>query len=440
MTDDVDGLAARRSQTTRLAVLFGLIYFIQGIGEPTTGLIAQPVRSMLASWGKNAEEIAYFMLIVGFPWYIKPLFGIMTDFIPLFGMRRKSYLLIATLLAALGLIFAGMWDFGDSADADGSTVLMLLLLLPCIGVAFTDVVADALMVEKGQPLNYTGRLQSIQWASLYTAGILTGVIGGWLSQNNLQQRGFVICGSLTFVTFLAAWFMVDEPADAKVDLQAAKKTLRTTWKTIRHGFVLPVAAFLFLLNFNPFSGDVQYVHMTQALGLSEQVYGNTQSVNSVTAIVACMVYGVLAPRLRIRTLIHLSLVTMVLSSLGFWGLHDETSAYIIAGVVGFFYMITLLVQLDMAARYCPPESAGTVFALLMSLTNFSYSLSNTVGGNWYTAWGTDWGAERAFDVLVGVGALFTAACWLLLFILPKDTDMTPSETMEFEAKQASEEE
>lgn len=411
-----ESVPANAGAAVKLSILFGLIYFVQGVGEPTTGLIAQPVRSLLKDWGLGAAEIAQFMLIVGFPWYIKPVFGLMTDFLPILGSRRKSYLLITTLMAALGLIFAGSMDLPTGA----TTTLLLLLLLPTIGVAFTDVVADALMVEKGQPLGITGRLQSVQWAALYTAGILTGVVGGWLSQNNYQQIGFVICGVLTLLTFVTAAGWVKERRDATIDVESIKNTAKLTWKTIKGGFVLPVAAFLFLLNFNPFSGDVQYVYMTDTMGLSEQFVGNTYSVGSVAAILACVVYGWLAPRIRVRTLIHISLVTMVISSLCYWGMVGEKSAMAIAAIVGFFYMITTLVQLDMAARYCPPETAGTIFATLMSLSNLSVGLSSAVGGHWYEAWSKGWGAERAFDVLVGVGALFTAACWLLLFILPKE--------------------
>ncbi len=412
---------AIRQQTAKLAVLFGLIYFVQGIGEPTTGLIAQPVRSMLKEWGLGAADIASFMFVVGFPWYIKPVFGLLTDFVPVFGMRRKSYLLMATLVAAGGLIFAGVLDL----PAGSTTLLMWLLLLPCAGVAFTDVVADALMVEKGQPLNYTGRLQSIQWAALYAAGILTGVVGGWLSQNKYQQMGFIICGVFTLVTFVATLVLVKEPRTHRVDLDAAKATMKSTWGALRGGFVVPVAVFLFLLNFNPFSGDVQYVYMTDVMGFSEQFVGNTYSVGAVASITACLVYGIIAPKIHVRTLIHLSLVTMVISSLCYWGMTDETSAMVIAAAVGFFFMITTLVQLDMAARYCPAESAGTIFAILMSLTNLSYSLSSQVGGGWYEAWSKDWGPTTAFDVLVGVGAAFTAACWLLLSILPKEDPELP---------------
>ena len=400
----------------RLALLFGVIYFVQGVGEPTTGLIAQPTKSLLRGWGLGAEEIAGFMLIVGFPWYIKPVFGLLTDFVPILGSRRKSYLLMSTMMASLGLLLAGVMDLPDGSV----NTLMWLLLLPCAGVAFTDVVADALMVEKGQPLGLTGRLQSVQWGALYTAGILTGVVGGYLSQHNLQQLGFIVCGVLTLVTFGLAWFVVKEKRDAKVDVASAKKTLSVTWKTLRNGYIVPVAIFLFLLNFNPFSADVLYVHMTTALGLSEQFVGTTYSVGAVASIAACFVYGGLATRFKVRTLIHISLVTMVLCSLSYWGLSGETSALVIAAVVGFFYMITTLVQLDLAARYCPPESAGTIFALLMSLSNLSVGLASAVGGGWYESWKVDWGTGFTFDVLVAVGAGFTAACWLLLFIMPKD--------------------
>ena len=35
-------------------LLFGMLYFVQGIVEPTEGLIAQPVRSLLKSWDHTA--------------------------------------------------------------------------------------------------------------------------------------------------------------------------------------------------------------------------------------------------------------------------------------------------------------------------------------------------------------------------------------------------
>ena len=71
-----------------------------------------------------------------------------------------------------------------------------------------------------------------------------------------------------------------------------------------------------------------------------------------------------------------------------------------------------MIQLDLAAQVCPPRVAGTLFALLMGLSNLAVSLSTWLGGDWYERGIARWGATTSFNILVGVGALFTAACWL----------------------------
>jgi hypothetical protein len=76
-----------------------------------------------------------------------------------------------------------------------------------------------------------------------------------------------------------------------------------------------------------------------------------------------------------------------------------------------------LIQLDLAARACPPHVAGTLFALLMSLSNFSMQLSLWLGGPMYDLLKTRYGAAFAFNALVAIGAAFTAGCWLLLPLL-----------------------
>jgi predicted MFS family arabinose efflux permease len=85
-------------------------------------------------------------------------------------------------------------------------------------------------------------------------------------------------------------------------------------------------------------------------------------------------------------------------------------------------MITFLTQLELASRYCPPAAAGTVFALLMSLSNLSVSLSSIVGGRLYEAWKLSFGVDTAYSLLVVVGAGFTLLCWFLVLLFPKSRE------------------
>ena len=52
--------------------------------------------------GWTPLQVTAYFAVLNFPWVIKPVFGLVSDFIPLFGYRRKSYLIIASVCAAAG--------------------------------------------------------------------------------------------------------------------------------------------------------------------------------------------------------------------------------------------------------------------------------------------------------------------------------------------------
>src|SRR5512147_1851538 len=82
-------------QARRLAALFAVVYFSQGM----YGLPDQAISIGFKGQGLTADLVARFFLIASIPWFIKPLYGLLSDFVPLFGRRRKSYLLLTSALA-----------------------------------------------------------------------------------------------------------------------------------------------------------------------------------------------------------------------------------------------------------------------------------------------------------------------------------------------------
>jgi Na+/melibiose symporter-like transporter len=394
-----------------------MLYFVQGISEPTEGLIAQPTRSLLRNWGYSAEAAGWFMAAVALPWAIKPLYGLITDFVPLAGTRRRSWLLITTLITAVSLV--AMYLVGVPRGAAG--ILLLWLLMPTVGVAFSDVVVDALMVEEGQPRGLTGQLQSVQWTAMWIATILTGFVGGALSQRNLQEVGFLIAGLATAVSFVIAWFVVRDPKQPTAQdhtsgarTQDWRDALRAMGHTFRQPGILTIGAFLFLWNFNPFTTYVLYLHMVEHMGFSEQFYGNTISLQAIGSLVASLAYGIYCRRLTLTQLVHLSIATGVLATLAYWWLTGTWSALAISLLVGFVYMTGTIIQMDLAARLCERETAGTTFALLMSLTNLAVSASMYTGGLMHNRLARGMHFTFAFETTVAVGALSTACCWLLM--------------------------
>ena len=170
-------------EAKRLAVLFGVVYFAQGMWY----LPNQTITIILKDRGLSAGQVADFGLITIVPWFIKPLYGLLSDFVPLFGRRRQSYFLLTSALAGVaGLLLAwGNWiTTGEiwTFDVFGLTTFTLvegvaLFTVMAFGLAFTDVLTDAMMVENGRPRGLTGAFQSVQWACITLASVLVGELG-----------------------------------------------------------------------------------------------------------------------------------------------------------------------------------------------------------------------------------------------------------------------
>lgn len=341
---------------------------------------------------------------------------------PLAGSQRRSYLLLTTAVASVSLLAAYVMPLGS-----GMAVLLLLMLLPAaVAIAFSDVVIDAMMIEAGKPRGMTGRLQSIQWTAMYAATIVTGVVGGALSQWGMQQAGFLIAGLSCAVSLVAIALLVRERRRTAKPAPPSR-AFDQMWRAFRQPGIAGIGAFLFLWSFNPFSSTVLYYYSIQALHFSEQFVGTLTSLNAVGLLTGSIIYGVVCRVIPMPWLVHGSIVAGVLATIAYLGYRDATSGVVISLVVGFVYAIGSLIQLDLAARVCRPETAGTTFALLMSLTNLGTAVSQGIGGSIFDAMVARYGHAPAFQILVAVGALFTAGCWLLVPLL-NQVALSPSKT------------
>ncbi len=133
----------KKSGWLPLAIVFASVYFfsMNGLGA-LPGLAINFLLKDKA--GLTPSQLAYFQAVTLIAWVIKPLWGMISDLFPIFGSRRKSYLVLTSLCAAAcWLILALLPDPSIAAP------LLILLTLIYMAYAFQDVVSDGLMVETG---------------------------------------------------------------------------------------------------------------------------------------------------------------------------------------------------------------------------------------------------------------------------------------------------
>jgi Na+/melibiose symporter-like transporter len=403
----------RGTGTAGAYTFFAALYFVQSVGDPTSGLIAQPVRSLLRSWGESPAALGALMALLAIPWTLKPLFGLLSDFVPLFGSRRRNYLLLANFVAAASLLVLAFISLSQ-----GTRWLLFALLLPTtMGIALGDVIVDALMVEKGQPLGLTGRFQSTPSTAANAALLLTGVLGGYVAEERLQSFAFALCAALWMFAFAVTWGYARDDHGEHLDAASLRETGAALLGVFRNPLFLAVCALLTLWSFNPVWGSVLYLHMTEGLGFSEQDFGNVTSAFFAGSLAGSVGYGIYCRSVRLSTLLHLSILAAIVSNAIYWQLSSLTSAYVVSVIAGVAYMTGTLIQLDLTARIIPTRAAATIFATVMALTNFAGTGSEAFGSWLFDTARTSYGHESAFSLVVAASVAAAMSCWLVVPVL-----------------------
>jgi MFS family permease len=380
----------------RLALLFGIVYFAQGMWY----LPDQTISIVLKERGLSAGQVATFYFVARFSWNVKPLYGLLSDFVPLFGRRRQSYFwLTSALAAAAGLTLALL-------TAHPYQALLALFTAMGVGLAFTDVLTDALMVETGKPLGLTGAFQAVQWAAISTAAVASGEVGGRLAEGRDLRAAFAVATVFPLVSLVMSLLYVKEPPRTGTEREA----IRETWLAVRGALgdraVWVVAGFILFWTFSPSFGPALLFYQTDRLGFSQQFIGRLFALASAMGVLGAFVYAPLSRRLPLRRIINVSIGIGVAGTLAYFLYRDALSALVIDALFGGVGMIAQLAFLDLAAKACPRRVEATFFALLMSVYNVGSGISQWLGGHLYDALG--------YEPLILISATMTAMAWLLV--------------------------
>jgi MFS family permease len=165
-----------------LAIL--TVYFVQG----SLGLARLATSYyMKDTLHLSPADMANIGGITTLPWVIKPLYGFLSDGFPLFGYRRRSYLVLAGLIGCLSWLTLGL-DY-----AQGTNALIAFIVLGSASVAVSDVVVDSVVVERSREgQGEAGELQSLCWGAASVGGILSAYFSGSLLTTMSPQQVFTI--------------------------------------------------------------------------------------------------------------------------------------------------------------------------------------------------------------------------------------------------------
>ena len=395
---------AERSELVRWAILVGAGVFATTFAQPA--VLKLPLQYLLKSdLHVSRDAMAAFFAVGALAWYFKPLAGILSDSVPLFGTRRRHYLLLS------GVAAGGLWLLIGLVPRTYAALLAAVIAMNAMLVVGSTVVGGV-MVEIGQRYRATGRLSSARYFVQNACVLLGGPVGGFLAARSFGLTALV--GAAVALSVVpVAWWLLREPPVAGTGAAAwtrAKAELRTL---MHSGTLWSAAGLLFLVYIAPGFQTPLYYYQTDTLGLSQEFIGTLSFFSGAFGLVGAFLYGVLCRRLPLRWLLALGIALSALGTLGYLFYRSGMAAALIEGENGLLVTLAELALMDLAARATPRGSEGLGFALMMSVRNAALAVSDIFGS---------WLIERhqvSFFSLVWLNAGTTALVLLAVPFLPR---------------------
>jgi len=358
-------------------LLIPFVYFIAGsvslAGVATTFYFKEDL-------GLTIPQTQILGSIAIIPWSIKPLYGFFSDRTPVFGLRRKPYLILAGLLGSAGYFSMATWvqSFWEAFAA---------VFISGMGFALADVIVDGIVAERSLTQREAGQLQSVCRAALLMGALIVAYLSGILVELIGARNVFFITGIMPLLTCIMALLIHESPSFLQ------PFSIKETWHSIRSAIspeILWAALFLFVWRSTPSSGSAFSYFLIDELHFEPEFFGRLSVISNVMGIIGILIFRKFLLSVPLRTLFFWIIVASVTLSLPTLGL--IYGWYTVLGISPQFFAIgdTLisaplseigfLPLMVLIARICPKGVEATMFALLASLANIGLAISDIGGG------------------------------------------------------------
>jgi BT1 family len=407
MRSQATGPSAPYNHTLLIAGIVTIVGFLTTTLAQPRVLMHLPLQNLLKNvLHTDRSANAAFFFWIGLPWYIKPLLGILSDSVPIFGSRRKSYILIGALAATAA------W-FSLITATHSYSEMLVICMIANLATVVASTALGGYMVEAAHATSGAGRLTSLRNFAMQFSYLVAGPAGGFLGTLALGWTALA-CGSIAFLIAPVAWWMVREsyyrPAPAG-SLHDMGRSLRIM---ARARIVWAAAAVAALFYVAPGLNTALFYLQQNTLHLNTQDQGHLVFLNAGGGMLAAAAYGFFAARrLSLRTLLRVCLVSSALAPLGYLFYDSYLHAQTIEAANGFGGALGEIAIMHLAVRATPTGSEALGFAVLMAVRNFFM-------------WGSDWlgsalidSLHVPFNAVVYINSGMTLLVVPLALVLPK---------------------
>ncbi|XP_023002314.1 probable folate-biopterin transporter 2 [Cucurbita maxima] len=330
--------------------------------------------------------------ITSIPWMVKPIWGLFTDLVPIFGYHRRPYFVFAGLLGVISLLSLSLLEKLHLPLA------ILLLTVGSAGVAIADVTIDACVAQNSSfHPTLAADLQSLCALSSSIGALLGFSISG-IFVHLIGPKGVYGLLAIPGGLVLLVGVLLNEPHMPNFNYrQVSEKFVsagRAMWMTLKIPNVWRPCLYMYLslalcLDINE-GLFYWYTDSKDGPKFSQENVGFIFSIGSVGSLLGALLYQYVLKGHQFQDLLFWTQLIFSLSGmLDFllvlrlnlkFGLPDYFFIVIDESVHQLVNRLKWMPLLVLSSKLCPRGIEGTFFALLMSIDNVGLLSASWGGG------------------------------------------------------------
>ncbi|RLN56992.1 hypothetical protein BBJ29_005070 [Phytophthora kernoviae] len=282
--NDIEGGALREGGMPVLTSKenIGLLCQYAAVGM-VYGMLPATIYPLLQNYlNCSGAQVTTAATLVVFPWSFKCFYGILSDCFPIFGYRRRPYMLIGwgiclVMLLIMACMPAGKPYYTVSSDRNISpedytpeiearinydassqgAKYVILMFFAAFGYVLADVCADSIVVDLAQrePVDKRGKTQSaiyvVRTVFVIIGEIITGFAfngeeyGGDFDFSMTFPQLMIVLAASTALVIPSTWFLIKEEKKPKVNF---REYMTTLWDLLCTRAMYQVIAYNFFSN------------------------------------------------------------------------------------------------------------------------------------------------------------------------------------------------
>lgn len=392
----------------------------------------------------SPSELSIINSITILPLIFKPLFGLISDMYPIFGYRRKIYIIVCGIVESLAWIAMSFIDHSTLSAA-----ICLLISTSC--VSFSSSIGDAIAVQLNNESNQKKKKKTgINKVFIYRGvGLLiSSILRALVVQYVSIKIVFLIASILPLLTIISGIIYLEnktvEPSsytslstvtntnDNNSETETGNNnnvntknilSFRNFLSKINKKEILIPMGYLIILTSPPAYMDSSFYYLTEHKKFSPNSFGLLTIILTVVMIIQLVIYNRFLSQIPIKKLIPWSLLfSFIFSSLfNVWISFDMESEFFLYFSISLYVGIKqtgIMPIMNVGCNVCPENYEGSVYSLFTSGANLGRTLSGFFGSLMTILFGIKKGKYDNFNVMVFVHNLISLVPIPILFCIP----------------------